>query len=150
MICDSLKNAERYFGVSENLKRGLQMLMDTDFSTLENGKRVCGDDDVYMNVVEYESRLPELMKKEIHEEYIDIQYIVSGREIAGFSDVATMTKLPPEGDLPDAYFYEGAIDNKVLLEEDWFVVFFPGEAHGGGVMVDEPGHVRKAVVKVKV
>ena len=104
--------------------------------------------DVFASVQEYDTK-PALEKKfEIHRDYIDIQYIVSGEEIMGSESI---DKLTPLGDYkPDAQFFALNEDyDKIKLEANDFAIFFPSEPHAPGIAVNDiPSKVKKIVVKV--
>ena len=115
----------------------------------EVGKYEIDGKNVHAIVQEYETKpLPE-KKFEIHKEYIDIQYIVSGEEVMGFE---SLDKLTPKSDYtPDAQFFfvnDGC--DKLNLCAGEYVVFFPEEPHAPGAAInDVPSKVKKIVVKIK-
>ena len=104
---------------------------------------------IYAMVQEYETKPFSEKNFETHKEYIDIQYIVSGKEAMGFE---TLDKLTPMGEYtPDVqFFYMNEEYDKLRLRSDEYVVFFPDEPHAPGAAVDDmPSKVKKIVVKVK-
>lgn len=105
--------------------------------------------DLYALVQEYETKPIAEKKFEIHREYIDIQYIISGKETMGFE---SLDKLTPMGDYaPDTQcFYVNDEYDKLNIGANEFVVFFPNEPHApGAAFNDIPSKVRKIVVKIK-
>jgi len=86
---------------------------------------------------------------EVHEKYIDIQYMVEGKELIGvgpFSSMGELVEAKPDNDI---WFYHGDQDY-LLLCDDRLTVLFPDDAHAPGIAVDEPVNIRKCVVKVRV
>lgn len=149
MIYDSLKHLEAYRGVHPGVMRGLELLRDTDFSAMEDGRHEIDGDDLFILLQSYETKL-ENDTPEAHRKYIDIQYLISGAEKMGVGPLEEMTaevEARPEGDI---WFYHGPL-SEVLLAGDKFTVLWPGDAHAPCIAVDgKPVPCRKCVVKVKV
>ena len=149
MIYDSLKHLEAYRGVHPGVMRGLELLRDTDFSAMEDGRHEIDGDDLFILLQSYETKT-ENDTPEAHRKYIDIQYLISGAEKMGVGPLEEMTaqvEARPEGDI---WFYHGPL-SEVLLAGDKFTVLWPGDAHAPCIAVDgKPVPCRKCVVKVKV
>ena len=148
MIYDSLKHMEAYQGVHPGIYKGLELLRDTDFSKLEDARvEVDGEDLIYL-LQSYESK-PANDTPEAHKKYVDIQFLISGREkmgVGALEDMKEEVEAHPERDI---WFYHGPLD-EITLGGDKFVVLFPGDAHAPNIAVDGPEPVRKCVVKVKL
>lgn len=149
MIYDSLKHLEAYGGVHPGVMRGLELLRDTDFSVMEDGRYEIDGDNLFILLQSYETRR-ENDTPEAHRNYIDIQYLISGAEKMGVGPLEEMTseaEARPEGDI---WFYHGPL-SEILLAGDRFAALWPGDAHAPGIAVDgKPAPCRKCVVKVKV
>ena len=92
---------------------------------------------------------PEAEKKfEVHRDYIDIQYIVSGEEIMGNESLDKLT--PADEYKPDVQkLHLNAEYDKIKLCAGEFAIFFPYEPHAPGIAVNDlPTEVKKIVVKV--
>jgi biofilm protein TabA len=86
---------------------------------------------------------------ETHRRYIDVQYVVRGRERMGYAPALTLTPGPYDEER-DVQFHQGRADF-LLLREGMFAVMLPGDGHMPGVAVDnQPEPVKKIVVKVPV
>ena len=102
MIKDILDNAETYYGISENLKTGFEWLKNNDLESIKNGRYVINDN-VYANVQDYTTKDDALY--EAHKEYIDIQYMVKGKELIGISDIKNCKiREPYDSDKDIAFF----------------------------------------------
>lgn len=149
MIYDSLKHLEAYRGIHPGVMRGLELLRDTDFSTIEDGRYEIDGDDLFILLQSYETKL-ENDTPEAHRKYIDIQYLISGAEKMGVGPLEEMTaqvEARPEGDI---WFYRGPL-SEILLTGDRFAALWPGDAHAPCIAVDgRPVPCRKCVVKVAV
>jgi YhcH/YjgK/YiaL family protein len=88
---------------------------------------------------------------ETHRAHIDVQTVVEGEE---FLEVADAARLVLEEDLTpakDVVFYRPFSAGSALrLSGGATAVFFPVDAHLGGLVVQAPALVRKVVVKVPV
>ena len=93
MILDYLKNAKLYYGVSEGLEKGFKFLQENDFSKMEPGRYEIDGSNVYAMVQQYDTKLIENCRWEAHRKYIDIQYIVSGKEKMGYSNIKNMKEI---------------------------------------------------------
>ena len=149
MIYDSLKHLEAYKGIHPGIYRGVELLRDTDFSKLEDGRYEVDRDDLFYSIQSYQTN-PANDTPEAHRKYADIQFLISGQEKMGVGALEDMTDLAearPEGDI---WFYHGPLD-EVTLSGDKFAVLFPGDAHAPSIAVNGiPAPCRKCVVKVRV
>ena len=148
MSIDKLENIECYTGISKPLATGLRLLKTTDFSAVPDGKYYLEEDGVFYMVQSYETR-EKNDTPEAHRKYIDIQYIVSGKEAIGYGNLGDMTEevsANPEGDI---WFYHGPL-SYVTLESGCFGIFFPQDAHAPAVAVGGCAPAKKVVVKVPV
>ena len=87
-------------------------------------------------------------KLEVHNEYIDIQVLVSGREESfGWSDRKALKEPVGEFDAQkDIQFFDDEPQTYYTLRPGQFTVLFPEDGHAP--MVGE-GTVRKIIVKVR-
>ena len=107
----------------------------------------------YANVMTYETKT--VGTYEAHREYIDVQIILSGREVIAVETVDAMRKhrcLSPYGEKGDIEIYEANEGGKdFLLERGDFLILMPSDAHMPGVAADgTPETVHKAVIKIPV
>lgn len=116
----------------------------------EVGKYIIEEDKYFYMVQEYEAKLPEDSKFEVHEKFIDIQYIVSGCEEIRFDKPERLKPgIEPKGDNVFYTMETDTYDTTVLTSGD-FTIIFPGEAHAPGIRHNESDkNVRKIVVKIR-
>ncbi len=146
MIHDTLDHLFRYEGMHPGVLRGLKFLAETDFSALPDGRAEIDGNNVFANVMTVDTK-PMNDTPEAHRKYIDIQYLISGREHIDVGPLEAMTeevKANPQGDI---WFYHGPMD-RVTIGDGRFAVLFPGDAHAPGIAAEKPETVRKVVVKV--
>ena len=149
MIKDKLINAETYFGLSENIKNGLEWLKSHDLLNIECKKYQISGDNIYANVQEYETK--EDADYEAHREYIDIQYVVKGKEYIGMTDVNMCETCEEYDSDRDIEFFKCKGEQAYeLLTEGSFMIIYPWEAHKPSINPDIKSNVKKVVVKVKI
>ena len=89
MIIDTIKNCGLYAAGNENLKKGFEFIKEFLENPKAVGKYEIDGDNVYAIVQEYETKAPG--KFESHKKYTDIQFIVSGKELIGYANIAHLT-----------------------------------------------------------
>ncbi|HGY9176857.1 TPA: N-acetylneuraminate anomerase [Escherichia coli] len=107
-------------------------------------------DNIFMNVMTFNTQSPVEKKAELHEQYIDIQLLLNGEERILFGMAGTARQCE-EFHHEDDYQLCSAIENEqaIILKPGMFAVFMPGEPQKPGCVVGEPGEIKKVVVKVK-
>lgn len=152
MIKDKLSNAETYYGISKNLKIGFEWLKSQDLENIKPQKYIIESNNLYANVQTYATK--EDAKYEAHKKYIDIQYMIKGKEIVGISDRNNCTVSVPYDSATDIEFLDCNIEDEwYTLNEGEFLVLFPWDMHKPAISPnknsgDEPNYVKKVVVKV--
>jgi len=147
MIFDTVENALRYTGLAENLPAALNYLLETDLASLPVGRTDIPGEKFYVLVQEYNTKPNEQGKWEAHRDYIDVQYVLSGRERMGFANLKTM-QLGEYIAEKDFQAMNGA-GNYVDVFAGSFVIFFPEDGHMPCLCVDQPEAIRKVVLKVR-
>lgn len=152
MIYGEIKKIESYKGISKNLDRAIEAILNGEYKKGNVGKNVIDGDNVYFNQPDSP------MTKEVedgfienHRKYIDIHVVLEGEEKIGYIS-NTDVKLTKEYDEAGDYeLYEGRLENLFYLNPEKFIVLFPGEPHmaliKGG---DKTAKVRKVIFKVLV
>lgn len=150
MIVAGIKDAaiENYKRVHERFPAAFEALKKLIAEDADPGNYEIDGKNIYAMVLEYETEPEEKKSFEIHKDYIDIQYIISGSELMGYE---SLDKLAPTGDYkPDIQFFTKSKDfDRVILNFGELAVFFPYEAHAPGIAVDNSSAlIKKIVVKV--
>lgn len=149
MIQDTLPNAASYYALSSRIRAGLEFLLRPDVQTLAVGTHELEGKKLFAMVQEYTTKRPEETFWETHRKYIDIQCVQRGIEAFRWSPkekLALKTDYNPERDI---FVWEGS-GATLHVPAGSFVIFFPQDAHMGGLLIDTPQPVRKVVIKVGV
>lgn len=133
------------------LRKIVEFVNDNDLVKMKAGHYVIDGMELYMNIDEYRTQPFEQRKYEAHEEYVDVQCILSGQEsifIEHVRDLRVKDSYDPERDI--AFLEDGKKPVRFDLHEGDFMVIYPGEAHKPCVVLEQECEVKKAVFKIKV
>ena len=86
---------------------------------------------------------------EAHRKYLDIQYIVKGKEVMGWAPLEACQPATPFNEEKDVGKYSGDF-SYMTIQEGMCYVAFPEDAHMPGRHLDVPNDFVKVVVKLKV
>lgn len=146
MLKGKIVNYLKYSELPENILKGLRFLHDTDFNKLNDGRHVLSDTD-YVNLQTYKTKID--ADFEAHRDYIDIQYMISGKEYIGVCDYSVCQPKISYSKEKDIEFLSGTGINHQLSEGE-FMILYPEDVHKPSIMIDSESIVRKAVVKIKI
>ncbi|MCF8357930.1 MAG: YhcH/YjgK/YiaL family protein [Prolixibacteraceae bacterium] len=149
MILDKIENIEQYKGLAPLLDEGLKFISENDFKTIEPGKFFLKDTLLYASINEYETKPMSECKLEGHRKYIDIQYMVSGSELIGFTSLSNQQPSESYNEGKDVVFFREEAP-LFPFTKGQFAVFFPDDLHQPGILNQKKEKVRKVVVKVAV
>ncbi|MCQ2183964.1 MAG: YhcH/YjgK/YiaL family protein [Bacteroidales bacterium] len=133
---------------TERWVKTFEFLKNHDLKNLAVGEYEIVGREAYAIVSEYETKAPENCRFESHRKYIDLQYIIEGKEIMGVAAPEGLEVTVPY--VEDIEFYgteaEGAKYEEATPEK--FLVFFPDQPHRPCISCDGPSHIKKVVVKI--
>ncbi len=150
MIIDNIKNLGRY-NISSR-KEIARFLAAADIAGPFAPELEIKGRELFLRASQGPTRDPKDGKFETHREYMDLQYVVQGREVmetAPEDALAPLTEYDPK---TDCQFFKAEKDiTRNLIRAGEFAVFFPGEAHRPLCSPDE-GHceVKKLVFKIRL
>ncbi len=148
MIKDKLARAKYYHNLSEGIKIGFEWLESQDLKNLPDGKYIINNS-VYANIQTYLTK--QSAPFEAHHQYVDIQYMISGKERIGVADTSECANKVPYDIEKDIEFLECNISPSYqYLSEGEFLLLFPHDAHQPSLSVEKTQNVKKVVVKVRL
>lgn len=141
--------AEQYHKNKTVWDKCFAFMRDSDLNKLKPGKYAIDGDKAYATITEAPSKEFDKSAWESHRKYIDLQYVIRGKEKIGVAPVATATVTKPYDEAKDgaAYTVEGQY---FIAEPDAFFLFFPSDAHRPNIKVDGFDVVKKLVIKIKM
>lgn len=150
MILDSLTRAGQYGTLGPRIAAGFEYLAALD-PTTSVGRHFIEGEDLFAMVQEYDTAPATEKRFESHLRYIDIQYLVSGRERMLYAPADTLDVQTPYNDEKDVAFYQDPqASSSLLVAPGQFAIFFPTDGHKPGCMAGGREPVRKVVIKLRV
>jgi biofilm protein TabA len=149
MILDEITHASRYVPLMRSLNVSFEFLRSRDFAMEKPQRYEIGSAGIYALLQEYAPKKKAERSIEAHHRYIDVQYIVEGKEYLGYAYIATLTSCG----------YDIEHDTETLTGEvalfpfckNQFAILFPQDAHMPAVKSSgSTKTVKKLVVKVPV
>lgn len=158
MIISTLADVEKQLPNQKNLIRGIVYLKDF----LKNDKpevsgRVDIDGENVFAIHSVYDTIPfapnETLTGEVHRKYIDVQFLVTGRELIGFCPKITAFDdfLQTGADCFNKDVSADVLSFTPLYSEcQTLAILFPSDYHLPQLAFDKPEHVRKIVIKAAV
>lgn len=122
-------------------------LKDQDLANIKPGKYTIIGEDVFANITEAPSKNMEDVKWESHKKYIDLQYIITGKEIIGVADASKAIVTKPYTLDVMNYTADGTY---YTTDPGTFFLFFSNDAHRPTIKADGYDTVKKIVIKILV
>lgn len=143
--------AVSYFKNRERWDKAFTFLKTCDLANAEAKRHDIDGDVVYAPVSDYITKNPEDAVYESHRKYVDIQYVIAGKELIGLAgprDIQEVTK--PYDEMTDIEFMTVKNSTELQATPEKFFIFFPEDLHRPGVKAGENTPVRKIVIKVRI
>ena len=150
MIVDHINHYDLYKGMNEKIDRAISIIKQMDFDGLEPRMYEIDGEEMYFNLIEYETKLVEERFWESHKKYIDLHFILEGKEFIGYEQFAKMNIKQEYNEADDYFLLEGSLQSKIMLQKDDFMILYPNDVHMTGIKVVEREKVRKVVFKIKI
>ena len=151
MIYSSIRTNDDTAKYPAALRRAIAYLKNPDLAAAAPGEYPLEGDKMYVKIFDTTSKpLPET-RPEYHNDYIDVQFCVTGGELMGISHRKEGYAVVEELANQDCWLIGDAeIEGEQflhLLPGD-YIILFPNDVHRPGVAENEPQTYRKAVVKI--
>lgn len=147
MIFGNIAHEKTYSNIEKGLLTCFEYAKNNSLVDLEKGSYAIDGEDIFVNIVEYETVEKEERFWEAHKKYIDIHYMLEGSERIdiGFIENLIQKEYKEKDDfLP----LEGEANGYVTLEKGDFLICYPEDAHMTAIKVNEKSKVKKAIFKV--
>jgi biofilm protein TabA len=151
MILDTLSLWHRYTALNRRFAPAFEFLRQLGPNPVDGRHDVQGDS-VYALVQRYATRDAKGLRLEAHRRYIDIQYVMQGREAIYWAPLALLDEVAmPYDPVKDAALYAASSAMApVPVSAGQIAILFPDDAHAPCCTWGEPADVIKVVVKVEV
>ncbi|WP_341835789.1 YhcH/YjgK/YiaL family protein [Chitinophaga pollutisoli] len=148
MIIDTLANADKYAGLGERFQAAFKWLRESDLAALEKGKHSIEGDRIFAIVNEYDTIPAESEQMESHRKHIDVQYIVSGKELVGHDMLRGQQVSRPYDENDDFMLWADRPSFYTQLTPGDFAIFWPTDLHMPNLISGSSVKVRKIVIKI--
>jgi len=132
------------------IQKAINYLIDTDLINIEAGIYELQGKDMYVQISNIETDSKENRKPEVHKKYIDVQFLIEGKEKIGFAVDTGKNEIVAEYDAEkDILFYkECENESDIIMVPGAFVVFFSNIVHRPACNVEEVSKIKKVVIKI--
>lgn len=148
MIFDDFKNIDLY-NIDKKVKDFI-LNIDPD---IKAGRHIISDY-AFINIDEYNTKPENEIKLEAHKKYIDIQFLIKGKERVYTTDLEGLETMVPYNSEKDVEFYLTPKNKKLnlsYLTKDKFIVLYPDDVHSPCIQFEnEIEPVKKAIVKIQI
>jgi YhcH/YjgK/YiaL family protein len=146
---NNLEFAKQYAANKAIWDKAFEFLRERNLDQIAPGKYPIDGDNVYASVTEGPSKEFEQSAWESHQNYIDLQYVIKGKEKIGVAPLNSLTVTKPYDPAKDGANYSGN-GKYYIATPDEFFLFFPSDGHRPNIKVDGYDKVKKLVIKIKV
>lgn len=153
MICSSIHAKDDWGKYPKAIQTALQYLKENadKFTSMETGVYEIQGKEIYAQVMDAQTKPVSEGRPEVHEKFVDVQFLASGEEKLGFTPDTGAYEVDERFDERDLIFYKSCENEGfITATPGCYSMFFPNDVHRPGCMVGEPMTVRKVVVKVSV
>ena len=147
MIIDTLDNLSKYVGINPLFADVVEFLKKNDLNTLEAGKHLIKDKDLFVNITTAKGKAPDEAVLETHVKMIDIQIPIDGPETYGYTPLCRLPEVEYNAEKDITKILDLAADSYVTCQPGMMAIFFPQDGHAPCIAgVPE---IKKAIFKVK-
>ena len=149
MVFGNISDLKDYSWLEEGVRKAFAYAQTHDLLSYEKGRHDIDGDDLYVNIVEYETTTPENRFWEAHKQYLDLHLMLRGPEQIDVNFIQNMEQkeyVPKDDFLP----LFGDRNSCVVLNAGDFLLAYPADAHRTAVAVDGPVVIKKAIFKIKI
>lgn len=138
MIFDKIDNLKKYKSIP-NLGLIIDFIKDKNLLSLPEGKIEIKGRKLFANVVRYFPKPAEEKNFEVHRLYTDVQLMVKGIEKIQITNKENLKEMIKDKISQEDFQLFTASDyiSNVIIKENDFIVFFPGEPHKPGCYYQE-------------
>jgi len=152
MVLTTKEELKFYASLNPHFEKAFAALEEMAAGEFVKGKHPVDGDNIFINALEYDTHPAEGALMEAHKTYIDVMYMVSGKEAIGVTPSAELTEITKEYDpAGDAFLAKlPCCYTELQMKPGSVCILFPEDGHAPGLDCCEKDHVRKLIAKVKV
>lgn len=136
-------------GITPQLLTIIKQVLALHPETLSAGRHDIDGDDIFMNVMTFDTAPPQSKRYEQHCKYLDIQVLLSGEERIDFGPKGAAVEPDTYHEDEDYLLCDAVSPCQTLhMQPGMFAIFLPGEPHKPGCISEAAQTISKAVIKV--
>ena len=146
---DQIEFAKQYHANKAYWDAAFAFMRDKNLRDLPPGKYSIDGDKVFATITYAPSKEFDQSAWESHRKYIDLQYVIKGKEKIGVSPLADATVVKPYDETRDGANYTAGGKFYIATPKEFFL-FFPNDVHRPNIKVPGYDTVKKLVIKIRV
>lgn len=148
MIIDTLDNLAKYEAINPLFKDVVDFLRKHDLATMDEGKHLIKDKDLFVNITTAKGKTPDAAVLETHRKMIDIQIPIDAPETYGYTPLCNLPEADYNAEKDITKYGDLMAESFIDCQPGMFAVFFPQDGHAPCIsMMPE---IKKAIFKVKI
>lgn len=149
MILGRISELNAQPGIAPQLLAIIKRALALHPETLSAGRHEIDGDDIFMNVMNFDTTDPQSKRYEQHREYLDIQVLLRGEERIDFGPKGAALEPDIYNEVDDYLLCDAVSPCQTLhLQPGMFAIFSPGEPHKPGCISETSQTISKMVIKV--
>ena len=149
MVFGNIRDLKDFGYLEENVRKCFDYAREHDLLSYEKGSHPIDGDELFVNIVEYETTTPENRFWEALRQYLDLHFMLRGPEQIDVNFIDNMEQkefVEKDDFLP----LEGDPNSHVVLNAGDFLLCYPADAHRTAVQVGAPATIKKAIFKIRI
>ncbi len=149
MVFGNIRDRKDFSWLEEVVGKCFDYAAANDLLSYEKGSHPIDGDELFVNIVEYETTPPENRFWEAHRQYLDLHFMLRGPEQIDVNFIDNMEQkefVEKDDFLP----LEGDPNSHVILNAGDFLLCYPADAHRTAVQVGAPAAIKKAIFKIRI
>ena len=138
----------QYHANKQYWDKAFDYLKTQNLQSLSLGRHEIDGDNVYASVTENPTKDFDSTTWESHRQYIDLQYVIAGKEEIGVASPQKLTVVKPYDAKRDVANYSGK-GKLYHARPGTFFLFFPSEAHRPNIADGNKAADKKIVIKIR-
>ena len=149
MVFGNIQDLKDFSWLEPQVLKCFAYAREHDLISYEKGSHPIEGEDLFVNIVEYETTTPENRFWEAHRQYLDLHFMLRGPEQIDVNFIQNMEQkefVEKDDFLP----LEGDPNSHVVLNAGDFLLCYPADAHRTAVQVGAPATIKKAIFKIRI
>ena len=151
MIFGNISYENSNASMPEALKKCIEYAKANKLIDFEKGSHVIDGENLFVNIVEYDTTVKEERFWEAHREYLDVHLMLRGNERIALNFIENLEQREYQADGDFLPLDGDNVNAEVVLSDGDFLVCYPEDAHMTALKAgEEKETIKKAIFKVKI